>query len=130
MEKIEKRMSKYGEYIIDPSLNKYDNIIMNPKKLARVNEKIAKYGLPGDDLEEPFICVKGVLNSANRQTNTFLISEQPNGKATQAKYTISTISETLNDLVKKHWGAMLTVYIKPIPSKSKRVRYELIEVRA
>jgi hypothetical protein len=118
------------EVIIDPNMNKYQNVIFNPKKLARANDMIAKYGVPEEWEKAHPLCVSGVLEQANRKNNTFIITQDSDNKVRKSNYTISTISETLNELVKKHWGTMLTVYIKPIPSKNKRPRYELIEVRA
>lgn len=130
MEKLEKRKSKYGEYYVDSSLNKYDNVILFPEKLARANEMIAKYGIPDEWKKEQQFWVRGVLAEANAQKNTFIITEKQDDKSTKSKYHIATLSETLNDLVKKYWGSMLMVYIKPISTKGKRPMYELIEVRA
>lgn len=31
---------------IDKSLNKYDNVVLFPEKLAKANEELKKYGLP------------------------------------------------------------------------------------
>jgi hypothetical protein len=117
-------------YIIDERMNQYDNVVLNPKKLERAKEIVAKYGIPDKWANERQLCVSGVLEQANRKNNTFIISQDSDSKVSKSNYTISTISEILNELVKKHWGTMLTVYIKPIPSKNKRPRYELIEVRA
>jgi hypothetical protein len=142
---IEQNQSVYTNVTINKGLNKYDNKILNPQKLERAKEIIAKSGLsskleqarkdikkPGFPLsieEENSFWISGTLEQADAHKSTFLITVQSDTKAVKTNFIITTLSETLNDLVKKHWGNMLTVYIKPINGDSKRPKYELLEVK-
>jgi hypothetical protein len=142
---IEQNQSVYTNVTINKGLNKYDNKILNPQKLERAKEIIAKSGLssklekakenikkpgfPQPIEEENSFWVSGTLEQADAHKNTFLITVQSDTKVVKSNFIITTLSETLNDLVKKHWGNMLTVYIKPINGDSKRPKYELLEVK-
>jgi hypothetical protein len=37
---------KLPSIVIDPSLNKYENVVLFPEKLAKANEQIKKSGFP------------------------------------------------------------------------------------
>ena len=138
MNKIkEQSISKYAHVTINKDLNKYQNRILNPKKLQEANEIIARTKLP-EKLErhiaelkekENSFWVSGILNQADAHKNTFLITVKSVSNAEQSNFIITTLSETLNDLVKNYWGNTLTVYIKPKNSNSKRPKYELLEVK-
>jgi predicted RNase H-like nuclease (RuvC/YqgF family) len=130
-------ISKYAHVTIDKELNKYQNVVLNSKKLDQANEIIARTKLPeklekelAELKEENSFWVSGTLEQADAHKNTFLITVKSDTKAVKTNFIITTLSETLNDLVKKHWGNMLTVYIKPINGDSKRPKYELLEVKA
>jgi hypothetical protein len=116
--------------VIDKSLNKYNNLPFTSSKMEKARENIKKPGFPQPIEEENSFWVSGTLEQADAHKNTFLITVQSDTKAVKSNFIITTLSETLNDLVKKHWGNMLTVYIKPINGDSKRPKYELLEVKA
>jgi hypothetical protein len=116
--------------VIDKSLNKYKNLPFKSSKLEQAREDIKKPGFPQPIEKENSFWVSGTLQQADAHKNTFLITVQSDTKTIKSNFIITTLSETLNDLVKKHWGNMLTVYIKPINGDSKRPKYELLEVKA
>jgi hypothetical protein len=142
---MEQTQSVYTNVTINKELNKYDDKILNPKKLERAKEIIAKSGLsskleqarenikkPGFPIpieEENSFWVSGTLEQADAHKKTFLITVHSDSKAVKSNFIINTQSETLNDLVKKYWGSMLTVYIKPTNNDNKRPKYELLEVK-
>ena len=43
---VEKDKKKIPGVIIDPELNKYDNVVLYPEKLALAKEHLKKTGLP------------------------------------------------------------------------------------
>ena len=47
MKAIEPKSTKAPSVVIDKELNKYDNVVLFPKKLAKANEMLAKSGVPG-----------------------------------------------------------------------------------
>jgi hypothetical protein len=116
--------------VIDKSLNKYNNLPFKSSKLEQARKDIKKPGFPLSIEEENSFWISGTLEQADAHKSTFLITVQSDTKAVKTNFIITTLSETLNDLVKKHWGNMLTVYIKPINGDSKRPKYELLEVKA
>ena len=123
-------LEAYG-VTIDPELNKYRDVVMFPKKLARANEMLAKWGLP-KELEEQILaeereqalCVNGTLSHADLDTNTFLIVVEATDNEPQTRYTITAVTAVLKKLVKDYWGDMVKVYIK----QTTPLEYELVEV--
>ena len=47
MKTEEVKTAKTPTVRIDKELNKYDNVVLFPKKLAKANEMMAKSGVPG-----------------------------------------------------------------------------------
>ncbi len=115
--------------IIDKSLNKYNAMTFNSAKLEKAKEDIKKPGFPAPIEKENSFWVSGILQQADANKKTFLITVKSEIKTAKSNFIITTLSETLNDLVKQYWGNMLTVYIKPVSKDSKRPKYELLEVK-
>ena len=123
-------LKAYG-VTIDPELNKYRDVVMFPKKLARANAMLAKWGLP-KELEEQImveereqaLCVNGTLSHADLDTNTFLIVVEATDSTPQTRYTVTAVSAVLKKLVKDYWGDVVKVYIK----QTTPLEYELVEV--
>ena len=72
--------------------------------------------------------VSGVLRRADADKNTFLLVITIDNQS-PTNYTITTLSETLNTLVKDYWGKKIEVHIQPKVKKGKQMQYELIEVK-
>jgi hypothetical protein len=129
MEKIiDKKSSKYGNFIVNPELNKYSKMPTYSKKFAQANEFIEKYGLPEESGYVDILTFRGVLKFANAEKNTFTIAREVDWKADIIDYEISTIPQTLTDLVKKYWGEKITISVKPIRSNGEILEYKLIEL--
>ena len=118
---------------INPELDKYNDVVSFPKKLARANAMLEKWGLP-KELEDRILqrelkdalWVKGILRQVDADTNTFLIVVTATDNQPQAAYMVTTLSDILNKLVKEYWGNEVRVYIKPQNQSGQQ--YELIEV--
>lgn len=115
--------------VIDKSLNKYKTLPFKSSKLEQARENIKKPGFPIPIEEENSFCVSGTLEQADAHKKTFLITVHSDSKAVKSNFIITTQLETLNDLVKKYWGNILTVCIKPTNNDPKRPKFELIEVK-
>lgn len=149
---MEQNQSVYANVTINKELNKYDDKILNPKKLERAKEIIAKSGLSSklkraneiitrtklpEKLEKELaelekknaFWVSGTLQQADAHKKTFLVTVQSETKGVKSNFIITAQPETLNDLVKKYWGSTLTVFIKRANDDPKRPKYELLEVK-
>ena len=127
--------SKTPILVINHKLDKYDDVVFCPEKLQEANETIEKYGVPEifeSDLseigQENSFWVSGVLRRADADKNTFLLVISIDNQS-PTNYTITTLSETLNTLVKDYWGQKIKVHIQPKAKKGEQVQYELIEVK-
>ncbi len=127
--------SKTPTLVINHQLDKYDDIVFCPEKLQEANETIAKYGVPEifeselSDIEQTnSFWVSGVLRRADADKNTFLLVIAIENQS-PTHYTVTTLSETLNTLVKDYWGEKIKVHIQPKAKKGKQMQYELIEVK-
>ena len=127
--------SKIPTVIINHKLDKYDDVVFCPEKLQEANETIEKYGVPeiyeselSDIEQESSFWVSGVLRRADADKNTFLLVITIDNQS-PTHYTITTLSETLNTLVKDYWGEKIKVHIQPKVKKGKQIPYELIEVK-
>ena len=125
-----KELEEYG-VTIDPELNKYRDVVMFPKKLARANEMLAKWGIPKaweeerqQEEREQTLCVNGTLSHADLDTHTFLIVVEATDNAPQTRYTVTAVTAVLKKIVKDYWGDVVKVYIKPTTS----IEYELVAV--
>ena len=121
---------------VDPELDKYQDIVMFPKKLVRANEMIAKWGIPkaweeeilAEERSKQAVWVKGILSQADVDTNTFIIVVEATNNQLKTKYTITALSDIVKKLVKDYWGDVIKVCIKPKNQKKKPLEYELLEV--
>lgn len=127
--------SKIPTVIINHKLDKYDDVVFCPEKLQEANETIEKYGVPeiyeselSDIEQESSFWVSGVLRRADADKNTFLLVIAIENQS-PTNYTITTLSETLNTLVKDYWSEKIKVHIQPKVKKGKQMQYELIEVK-
>ena len=127
--------SKILTVIINHKLDNYDDIVFCPEKLQEANETIEKYGVPeiyeselSDIEQESSFWVSGVLRRSDAEKNTFLLVIAIDNQS-PTNYTITTLSETLNTLVKDYWGQKIKVHIQPKTKKGKHMQYELIEVK-
>ncbi len=116
--------------VIDKSLNKYKTLPFKSSKLEQARENIKKIGFPVPIVEENSFWVSGTLQQADAHKKTFLVTVQSEMEGVKSNFIITTQPEMLNDLVKKYWGSMVTVYIKPTNNDSKRPKYELLEVKS
>lgn len=115
--------------VIDKSLNKYNKLPFTSSKLEQARENIKKPGFPPQKVKENAFWISGTIQQADAHKKTFLITVQSETKAVKTNFIITTLPETLSDLVKKYWGSMLTVYIKPTNNDPKRPKFELLEVK-
>ena len=127
--------SKIQTVIINHKLDKYDDIVFCPEKLQEANETIEKYGVPEiyeselSEIEQTnSFWVSGVLRRADADKNTFLLVISIDNQS-PTNYLITTLSETLNTLVKDYWGQKIEVLIQRKAKKGKQMQYELIEVK-
>ena len=127
-------LEAYG-VTIDPELDKYKDVVMFPKKLARANEMLAKWGIPKaweeerqQKKREQALCVNGTLSHADLDTNTFLIVVEATDNAPQTRYTVTAVAAVLKKIVKDYWGDLVKVYIKPKGETATPLEYELVEV--
>ena len=120
---------------INPELDKYDNIVLFPEKLARANEMLAKHGLPKEwqadydkIIREKSFWVRGILNEADAETLTFSIHGKAAGSKLDKAYTITASdAETLTTFVKTYWNETVKVHIKPKDLEDDSQGYALIE---
>ena len=73
--------------------------------------------------------ISGVLKRADADKNTILLVSKAPNNLSQTNYTITVLSETLNNLVKNYWDDMVKVHIKPKSKKGRYFQYELIDVQ-
>ena len=120
---------------VNHDLDKYENVVSFPEKLARANEMLAKWGLP-KELEEQMLAeerehairIEGTLSQADIATHTFLIDVTATDNQPQTIYKVTALPGALKQLVKDHWGDVVKVYIQPKWEASTTSDYELIEV--
>ena len=122
------------EVTVNHDLDKYDNVVLFPKKLARANEMIAKWGLPkewedeiGESERENDLFVKGKLCQGNIDTHSFLIIVEATDSQPQMSYMVTTTSDILTKLFNEYWERnAVNVHIKPkIESPD---QYELVDI--
>ena len=98
--------------VINPDLDKYNDINSFPEKTRKARENLAKYGLPKaiqerlDKIErEKSFWVRGTLYQVDASTNSFTIVGKASGINPVIPYHITTqSSEELTKLVKKYWN--------------------------
>jgi hypothetical protein len=130
MEKIlETTTSKFDVFVVNESLNGKNKVHPKSKKFEMAKAIIEKYGLPDGWDSQDSISISGIIKEVNADENTFVISVLSSDEKKNSKYIVSTITEKLNDLVKKYWGNILTISIKPISSNGSLKQYELIEIQ-
>ena len=120
---------------VNHDLDKYENVVSFPEKLARANEMLAKWGLP-KELEEQMLAeerenaieIEGTLSQADVATHTFWVDVAATDNQPQTIYKITALPDALKQLVKDHWGDVVKVYIQPKWEASTTSDYELIEV--
>ena len=120
---------------VNHDLDKYENVVSFPKKLARANEMLAKWGLP-KELEEQMLAeerenaieIEGTLSQADVATHTFWVDVAATDNQPQTIYKVTSLPDVLKQLVKDHWGDVVKVYIQPKWEASTTSDYELIEV--
>ena len=120
--------------VIDPELDKYDDIILFPEKLQRAKEMLAKHGLPKPIQErldkiarEKSFWVRGILTEADAETLTFSIHGKAAGNKLDKAYTITASdAETLTTFVKTYWNETVKVHIKPKDLEDDSKGYALI----
>jgi hypothetical protein len=125
---IEQNLSKYENIVVNQELNK-NKVHPKSKKFEMAKAIIEKYGLPDGWDSQDSISISGIIKEVNADKNTFVISVLSSDEKKNSKYIVSTITEKLNDLVKKYWGNILTISIKPISSNGSLKQYELIEIQ-
>ena len=126
---------KEQKVTINPELDKYNDVVMFPEKLARANEMLAKWGLP-KELEEQMLAeerenallVEGTLSQADVDSNMFAVVVEATDNQPQTIYKVTALPDTLKQLIKDHWGDVVKVYIQPKWEASTISDYELIEV--
>jgi hypothetical protein len=128
MELYKKIMAENTTATLDEYLNKISKTIFMPKKLEEAKAFIAKHGLPEGWDSNDSISISGVIKEVNADKITFVISVPSSDEKKNSEYLVVTITEKLNDLVKKYWGNRLTISIKPTYSNGQLKQYELIEV--
>ena len=120
---------------VNHNLDKYENVVSFPEKLARANEMLAKWGLP-KELEEQMLAeeredaiwIEGTLSQADVATHTFWVDVAATDNQPQTIYKVTSLPDVLKQLVKDHWGDVVKVYIQPKWEASTTSDYELIEV--
>ncbi len=122
---------------INPELNKYDDVVMFPKKLEEAKETFAKYGIPENLANKSLLkgykhnfWTTGVLSCLDAKENTYVFVSKTKDNLTENHYTISIIPETLKTLVKDYLGEKIKVHIKPVVQEGNQWLYELIDLRA
>ena len=121
---------------INHDLDKYDNTVVAPQKLAEANEMLAKYGLPKTWEEERLLrkqqkafWTKGILTQADADKNTFVLLATDEDGLTKNAYPITVVlPETLTKLVKNYWNGIAQVHIKPKTLDENETEYDLIDV--
>ena len=116
-------------------LDKRNNAVAIPDRLARANAMIEKYGIPKEweaemlqrEQEQAF-WQKGVLTSADIATNTFSITAEKTDNQAEKTYKITALPTGLNKIVKENWGEMMRVHIKPKGDIETATAFDLIDV--
>ena len=120
---------------VNPALNRTDDTVMFPEKLAHATAMIEKYGIPKEweaeilqrEQEQAF-WQKGVLIAADIATNTFSITAEATDNQAEKTYKITALPTDLNKIVKENWGEMMRVHIKPKGDLETATAFDLIEV--
>jgi hypothetical protein len=126
---------KQPNFVINPDLNKYENVNMFSEKLKAANEILEKYPIPANIYLDSFskieqevgFEVKGILKRADASKNSFLVIEMDG--SCEINYNIQTESKTLNKIVKAFWGEQIRVHIRPKINENNLFEYELIEIK-
>jgi hypothetical protein len=127
---------KQGKVTYNPELNKYQDVVLFPEKLARAKENIAKYGLPEEWANEAAesgvqynFWTSGIVIHADAKLNTFSLTVQTTVKEKPVEYTyiVSTTSEMLSTLVKAHWGETVKVFLRPKAIIGQPFYYDLLK---
>ena len=121
--------------VIDPELDKYDDIILFPEKLQCAKEMLAKHGLPKaiqdriDKIKrEKSFWVRGILTEADAATLSFSILGKAEYSTLDKAYAITASdAETLTTFVKNYWNETVKVHIKPKNLEDDSQGYALIE---
>ena len=132
-EVIEQKKYSPPVMVINDELDKYDNVILFPKKLKEANEMLEKYPPPADVLmhgyseleKEHGFEVNGILKRADADAKTFLVVEMDGPY--EIHFKITTNPETLNKIVKSYWDNTIKVHIRPKINSEKQFEYELLE---
>ena len=112
-----------------------DSKLMFPQKLKEAKEMLEKYPIPAKirmgsfskrEQEKGFEVI-GVLKNANMENNTFLLLQK--GDLNEIEIKIITTPQILNQLVKTHFGKMITVQIRPQINNANQFEYELMTVK-
>ena len=120
---------------VNSGLDKRNNAVVIPDRLARANAMLEKYGIPKEweaemlqrEQEQAF-WQKGVLTAADIATNTFSITAESTDNQAEKTYKITALPTDLNKIVKENWGEMMRVHIKPIGDIETATAFDLIEV--
>ena len=135
-EVIELKKYKQPIMVVNPDLDKYEDVVLFPKKLQDAIETLARCPIPADILLQRFSKTKqeqgfeinGILESADTAAHTFLVIVTVN-KYHQINYNIRTAPETLNQLVKAFLDKPIKIHIRPQINADNLFEYELIEVK-
>ena len=68
--------------------------------------------------------ISGIIKRVDADKNSILLVAKTPNNSSQTNYTITTLSETLNKLVRNYWGDMVNVHIKPKSKKGRYFQYE------
>ena len=120
--------------IIDPELDKYDDIDFFPEKTRRAKEMIAKHGFPKaiqdriDKIKrEKSFWVRGILKEADAATLSFsILGKAEYSKLDKAYAITASDAETLTTFVKTYWNETVKVHIKPKDLEDDSQGYALI----
>ena len=120
---------------VNSGLDKNNNAVVIPDRLARANAMLEKYGIPKEWEAEMLQCEqeqafwqKGVLIAADIATNTFSITAEATDNQAEKTYKITALPTDLNKIVKENWGEMMRVHIKPKGDLETATAFDLIEV--
>ena len=116
---------------LNPELSKYEDVVLFPKKVEEAKETLTKNPIPAHiylaryskQKQEQGFEISGLLKRADADSNTFMVVAN---NRSQTHYTIRTVPETLNRLVKAFWEEPITVHIKPQINADNLFEYELI----
>lgn len=132
---IEQKKYKRPILVSNSELNKYDNIILSPKKLKEANETLARCPIPAEVYIESFsklereqgFGVSGILTCTNAHENTFLIVKMEGPY--EIHFKIRTEPQILNKLIAANRNQLIKVHIRPYINNKKQFEYELIEIK-